>query len=69
MTYIDFLEAGDRLSEEPVKMNTNIRRFSRAEKIAQLTHRYLELKLPLQAALLAAEADLEHFESRTGPQQ
>ena len=51
------------IKEEPIKMSTNIRQFSNAEKIAALTHRYLELKLPLQAALGAAEADLQHLES------
>jgi hypothetical protein len=44
-------------------MSTNIRQLSQAEKIAELTHRYLQLKLPLQAARVAAEADLRHFES------
>ena len=69
MTFIDFFEAGDRPSEESIKMSTNIRQFSHAQKIAELIHRYLELKLPLQTALLAAEADLQHFESLTSPQK
>ena len=63
VAFIDFFEAGDRLSEESAKMSTNIRQFSDAEKIAELIRRYLELKLPLQTALAAAEADLQHFES------
>ena len=67
MTFIDFFEAGDRLPEELVKMSTSIRQLSHAEKIAELTRRYLELKLPLQTALTAAEADLQHFESLTSP--
>ena len=44
-------------------MSNNIRQLWYPEKIAELTHQYLELKLPSQAALIAAEADLQHFES------
>jgi len=46
-------------------MSPNLWQFSCADKIAELTRRYLELKLPLQAALAAAEADLQQFESLT----
>ena len=63
MTYMDFFEARNRLSAESIKMSISIRQFSDAEKIAELIQRYLELKLPLQTALAAAEADLQNFES------
>jgi hypothetical protein len=39
-------------------MTTDIDQFSHVEKIATLTQLYLELMLPLQGALRAAEADL-----------
>jgi hypothetical protein len=39
-------------------MTTDIDQFSHVEKIATLTQLYLELMLPLQDALRAAEADL-----------
>jgi hypothetical protein len=41
-----------------MKMSTDIDQFSHVEKLATLTHLYLELRLPLQDALRAAEADL-----------
>ena len=41
-----------------MKMSTNIDQSSYVEKLATLTHLYLELRLPLQDALRAAEADL-----------
>jgi len=39
-------------------MATKIGQFSYADKVAALTHQYLELGLPLNSALRAAEADL-----------
>jgi hypothetical protein len=39
-------------------MSINIDQFSYSEKLAALTQLYLELMLPLQDALRAAEADL-----------
>jgi hypothetical protein len=41
-----------------MKMRTNIDQFSLVEKLATLTQLYLALRLPLQDALRAAEADL-----------
>lgn len=43
---------------EPVKMTTKIEQLSYVEKLTTLTLQYLELSLPLPAALRAAEADL-----------
>ena len=37
----------------------DIRQFSHLEKLATLTHLYLELRLPLAGALRAAKADLQ----------
>jgi hypothetical protein len=39
-------------------MSTNIEQFSCVAKLVALTHLYVELSLPLTAALRAAEADL-----------
>jgi hypothetical protein len=39
-------------------MTTDIDQFSLVEKLAILTQLYLELRLPVQDALRAAEADL-----------
>jgi hypothetical protein len=39
-------------------MATKIEQFSYAQRVVVLTHQYLELRLPLDAALRAAEADL-----------
>jgi len=39
--------------------NVDIRQFSHLEKLAALTHLYLELRLPLAGALRAATADLQ----------
>jgi len=39
-------------------MSTNLGQFSYISKLVALTHRYVELSLPLPAALRAAEADL-----------
>ena len=36
---------------------------SAEEKLAALAHVYLELRLPLEVALLAAHADLEHLDA------
>jgi hypothetical protein len=41
-----------------MKISTDIDQFSLVEKLATLTQLYLELRLPLQDALRAAEADL-----------
>ncbi len=43
---------------EFTKMSTNIEEFSYVSKFVALTHLYVELSLPLPAALRAAEADL-----------
>jgi hypothetical protein len=40
-------------------MSTDIDQLSHVEKLARLTQLYLELRLPLQDALRAAEADIE----------
>jgi hypothetical protein len=37
----------------------DIRQFSHLDKLATLTHLYLELRLPLAGALRAAKADLQ----------
>ncbi|SRR5258708_2884843 len=39
-------------------MAINIEQFSYADRVAALTHQYLELGLPVNSALRAAEADL-----------
>ena len=44
-------------------MSTNIEQFSYVSKRVALTHLYVELSLPLPAALRAAEADLRQFGS------
>jgi hypothetical protein len=41
-----------------MQMTTDIDQLSRVEKLAILTELYFELRLPLQDALRAAEADL-----------
>jgi hypothetical protein len=41
-----------------IEMATKIEQFSYADRVAALTHQYLELGLPLNSALRAAEADL-----------
>ena len=46
------------INQEFTKMSTNIEQFSYAAKLVTLTHLYVELSLPLPAALRAAEADL-----------
>jgi hypothetical protein len=43
---------------DSMKMSINIDQFLYVEKLATLTQLYLELRLPLQVALRAAEADL-----------
>ena len=45
-------------NREFTKINTNIEQFSYVSKRVALTHLYVELSLPLPAALRAAEADL-----------
>jgi len=46
------------INQEFTKMSTNIEQFSYVSKLVALTHLYVELSLPLPAALRAAEADL-----------
>jgi hypothetical protein len=46
------------INQEFTKMSTNIEQFSYVSKLMALTHLYVELSLPLPAALRAAEADL-----------
>jgi hypothetical protein len=46
------------VNQESIKMATKIEQFSYAQRVVVLTHQYLELRLPLDAALRAAEADL-----------
>ena len=46
------------VNQESIKMATKIEQFSYADKVAALTHQYVELGLPLNSALRAAEADL-----------
>ena len=43
---------------DSMEMSNNIDQFSHVEKLTTLTQLYLELRLPLQDALRAAEADL-----------
>jgi hypothetical protein len=50
-------------NREFTKINTNIEQFSYVSKRVALTHLYVELSLPLPAALRAAEADLRSFGS------
>jgi hypothetical protein len=45
-----------------MKMTTNIQQFLHCEKRGSLTNLYLELGLPLRAALQTAEADVWLFE-------
>ena len=44
-------------------MATEIEQFLFTDSICMLTHHYLELGLPLEAALQAAEADLLDYRS------
>jgi hypothetical protein len=44
-------------------MSTKMEQFSYVSKRVALTHLYVELSLPLPAALRAAEADLRSFGS------
>jgi hypothetical protein len=46
------------INQEFTKMSTKIDQFSYVSKLVALTHLYVELSLPLPAALRAAEADL-----------
>jgi hypothetical protein len=46
------------IEQEFTKMSTKIEQFSYALKIVALTQLYMELSLPLPAAIRAAEADL-----------
>src|SRR5260221_10730434 len=43
---------------QDTKMSTNMEQFSYVSKLVALAHLYVELSLPLPAALRAAEADL-----------
>jgi hypothetical protein len=44
--------------QEFTKMSTNIEQFAYVSKLVALTQLYMELSLPVPAALRAAEADL-----------
>ena len=46
------------INQEFTKKSTKIDQFSYVSKLVALTHLYVELSLPLPAALRAAEADL-----------
>jgi hypothetical protein len=46
------------IDQEFTKMSTNIEQFAYVSKLVALTHLYMELSLPVPAALRAAEADL-----------
>jgi len=46
------------INQEFTKMSTNMEQFSYVSKLVALAHLYVELSLPLPAALRAAEADL-----------
>ena len=46
------------INQEFTKTSTNIEQFSYVSKLVALTPLYVELTLPLPAALRAAEADL-----------
>jgi hypothetical protein len=46
------------IDQEFTKMSTNIEQFSYVSKLVALTQLYMELSLPVPAALRAAEADL-----------
>lgn len=46
------------ISQEFTKTSTNIEQFSYVSKLVALTDLYMELRVPLVAALRAAEADL-----------
>jgi hypothetical protein len=45
------------VNQESIETATKIERFSDADRVAALTHQYLDLGLPLDAARRAAEAD------------
>jgi hypothetical protein len=47
--------------QELMKTNASVQQFSDGRKLGALTLIYLELGLPLQVALRAAEADLGHL--------
>jgi hypothetical protein len=53
------------VNQESIKMATKIEQLSYADRVAALTHQYLELGLPLNFALRAAEADLWEPENLT----
>jgi hypothetical protein len=55
------------IDQEFTKMSTNIERFSYALKLVTLTHMYMELSLPLPAALRAAESDLLYRKNHPNP--
>jgi len=46
------------INQEFTRMSTNMEQFSYVSKLMALAHLYVELSLPLPAALRAAEADL-----------
>lgn len=55
-------ESATRVAEEIMKTLDENETLSREEKFAALAHVYLELHLPLQIAIAAAEADLLHLD-------
>ena len=46
------------INQEFTKMSTNMEQFSYVSKLVALTDLYMQLRVPLVAALRAAEADL-----------
>ena len=55
-------ESATRVAKETMKTLDENETLSREEKFVALTHVYLELHLPLQIAIDAAEADLLHLD-------
>jgi hypothetical protein len=52
------------IEKELMKMDNSIQQFSDGERLGALTQIYLELSLPPQVALRAAEADLCYFNAQ-----
>ena len=55
-------ESAARVAEKIMKTLDEYETLSREEKFVALAHVYLELHLPLQTAIDAAEADLLHLD-------
>jgi len=49
------------INQEFTKTSTNIEQFSYVSKLVALTDLYMQLRVPLVAALRAAEADLRYL--------